>query len=248
LSLAKKGAKGEKIAFIGENILVLDPSFGSVYLLGKTDRSAKVFAGEFAKSKLLTASSDKAYFLSDVGIFEFDSVTGQVKKILEKDSVWGKIADVFFYNGNLYLLDSQKNQIWKYPGGAGGFGSIMPYIKEASTDLSKSTSLAVDGVIWVLTQDKGILKILPDTIESIDVNGLDKPFSYPSVLRTQSEYKNIYVLDKGNKRLVVLNKEGEYDSQYQADFLAGAQDFAVDEKTGDIFVLSSPKIYQIKIQ
>jgi len=65
---------------------------------------------------------------------------------------------------------------------------------------------------------------------------------------TASEYKNLYILDKGNKRIVVLGKDGEYDSQYRAQFVDGVQDFAVDEKSGDIFLLSGSKIYQVKIQ
>jgi len=249
LSLAKKEAKGEKIVLLGTNLLILDPLNSSVYLLGRETKSTKVYTGDFAKGKYLAVSGEKPFILKeDEGLFELDLASGQPKKVLEKDSNWGQIKDIFSYNDNLYLLSSQKNQIWKYPGAPSGFGAIVPFVKEGTANFSKSISLAVDGTIWVLTQDGGVMKILPGSVESVDIGGLDKPLSYPLAIETASEYKNIYILDKGNKRIVVLNKDGEYDSQYQADFITGAQDFVVDEKAGDIFVLLAPKIYQVKIQ
>jgi len=249
LSLAKSSSKGEKIILSGSNLLILDSSANSIYFLGRETKSTKVYTGDFAKGKHLASWEDRIFILKeDEGVFELDQNTGQSKKILERNSLWGKIDDFFAYNGNLYVLDSQKNQIWKYPGSGEGFGSQVAFLKEGASELSKAVSFAIDGTIWVLREDGGLFKILPDLIEPIDVAGLDKPFSYPLAVDTASEYKNLYILDKGNKRIVVLGKDGEYDSQYRAQFVDGVQDFAVDEKSGDIFLLSGSKIYQVKIQ
>jgi hypothetical protein len=249
LSLAKSQAKGEKIVLLGLNLAVLDPLNGSVYTLGREEKSSRVYQGDFAKGRFTASWGERLFILKeDEGVFELDLTSGQPKKVLEKDSSWGKIVDFFSYNDNLYVLDSQKSQIWKYPGTPSGFGAPVSFIKEGASDLSKSVSFAIDGTVWVLREEQGMVKILPGSAESIDISGLDKPLSYPVAIDTASEYKNIYVLDKGNKRIVVINKDGDYDSQYQADFLAGAQDFSVDEKAGEIFVLLGPKIYQVKIQ
>ena len=35
-------------------------------------------------------------------------------RIIEDDSEWGNIIDLNVYNGNIYLLDSEKDEVYKY--------------------------------------------------------------------------------------------------------------------------------------
>ena len=108
--------------------------------------------------------------------------------------------------------------------------------------------MAIDGSIWLLRQDGKILKFSQGSPEAFGVAGLDKPFSSPSVIYTDSEAENLYILDKGNSRIVVLTKGGEYQGQYIWEGIKEASDMVVSEKEEKIFLLSGEKIYKIDIK
>lgn len=74
------------------------------------------------------------------------------------------------------------------------------------------------------------------------------PFKNPTRIYTNINNDNIYVLDNGNSRIVILDKNGAYKAQYKADIIKTAKDFDVFEKDKKIFVLSSGKIYQIDLK
>jgi len=55
-------------------------------------------------------------------------------------------------------------------------------------------------------------------------------------------------LDNGNSRIVVLDKNGSYKSQYQTSIIKNTKDFEVIEGGKKIFILSQNKIYQIDLK
>ena len=64
---------------------------------------------------------------------------------------------------------------------------------------------------------------------------------------TGEDFDNIYVLDNGNARVVVLDKTGKFVKSYQAGVAKSATDIDVDEANNAIFVLSNGKIFKIDI-
>ncbi len=62
------------------------------------------------------------------------------------------------------------------------------------------------------------------------------------------DFNNIYVLDQGNSRIVVLDKTGSYKAQYQADILRNATDFEILETDKKVYVLSNGKVYEIDLK
>ncbi|PJA49210.1 hypothetical protein CO169_02625, partial [Candidatus Shapirobacteria bacterium CG_4_9_14_3_um_filter_39_13] len=162
-----------------------------------------------------------------------------------KDETWGEIVDIEGFTGSLYLLDSQ-GEIWKYPAIEGGFGEKQKWLQQKA-DFSSAVSLAIDGSLWVLTQDGQILKFLQGQKDSFALSGLNKPFFEPRALFTDFDSQNLYVLDKGNARIVVLSKNGEYQAEYHWSELNQAQDLVVIEAEKKIFCLLGNKIYLMEM-
>ncbi len=193
-------------------------------------------------SSFAAEDSNYIYFLNQDGVSQVAKNKDNPKVIIKKS--WQEAGGLGVFLGNVYVLDKDEGQIYKFA--ASGF-SKSDYLS-STTDFSKASSIAIDGAIYILQKDGTILKYLRGNKESFNVTGLDKPFSSPARIFTSREINNLYILDSGNQRIVVLDKNGAYQAQYQAGILKTAVDFQVKETDKKIFLLSASKIYQIDLK
>jgi len=250
LNLIKSGFQGENWAIEENNIYILDKEKGTVLKIKLTNKSSEIAAGgkEMVKGELIGATENRIFVINDNRIIVFDL---KKEKIIDKKELGekSKIVDLVGFSQNAYSLDSQANQIWKYRGVESGLLKKIPYLKTKGFDFSKVISLAIDGNIWLLDQQGNIQKFVRGRKDFFSLNGLDKPFDQPIKLYTSKDIANLYVLDRKNTRIVVINKQtGEYQSQYFWPGIAGVSDLAAFEKEKKILLLSADKIYQIEIK
>lgn len=253
LELIKKGAVGSDFAFSAGQLVVLDKENLAVYSIGVADKNSAILAGgeEIKEAKKVVAFWPKIFVFGKEGIFQIDAKDKSKKLAVKTDNEWQDIRDFQTFGGNLYLLD--KKAIWQYPafveasGGQAAFGAKRGWLKREA-DFSQAVEMAIDGAIWVLKEEGEVEKYLRGNKESFGVSGLDKPFSEPKGIYTDFEAEYLYILDKGNSRIAVLRKGGEYFAQYKNPQIANAQDFVVWEKEGKIFLLEGSKIYEIELR
>ncbi|KKQ34514.1 MAG: hypothetical protein US51_C0036G0007 [Microgenomates group bacterium GW2011_GWA2_37_6] len=122
------------------------------------------------------------------------------------------------------------------------------YFSGDSPDLGASAAMAIDGSIYILYKSGDIEKYTKAKKETFSVSGLEKPLSSPTKIFTNEDVDNIYILDDGNGRIVILDKTGKFVKAYSAGVIKGAKDIDVDEKNKKIFILSSGKVYQIDLK
>ncbi|MDP3733226.1 MAG: hypothetical protein Q8Q91_01675, partial [Candidatus Daviesbacteria bacterium] len=70
----------------------------------------------------------------------------------------------------------------------------------------------------------------------------------PKSFFVSSDTDNLYLLDSGNSRLLVLTKLGAYKVQYQSERLGGFSDLVVDEKGKKVYLLDGSKIYTMDLK
>ncbi len=179
-----------------------------------------------------------------VHVLTKDAVIVDGKEIIENDDDWENPKDLSVYQGNIYILD-QNNQIHKYVAGSSGFGRSDYF--QTSPDISKAVSMAIDGSVWVLYSTGDVSKYTRGESDGLKISGIDQPFNNPTKIATNIDTENVYVLDKGNSRIVTLDKEGAFKSQYVADLLGKALAIDVDESGGTIKFLADKKIFEIKL-
>lgn len=198
-------------------------------------------------NEALSYAQDDAsvYLLTGKAVTTVDKTTGKKKDILLNNKDWTDAVALSPYQGNIYILD-QKAGILKFVASQDGFGKTE-YFKGTPPDLSKAQSLAIDGSIWILTQDGKILKYTKGEQDSFTVTGLDSPFKNPSKIATSRDINNIYVLDKGNARIIKLDKNGQFQNQYNAGILRNALDFEIPEKDQKALILSGGKTYSLPL-
>lgn len=249
LNLIKEGGEGTNLAFSSGKIAVLDSKGKTVYLISETKSGEIVAGGEILEeAKLVGIHGQRVYVLAKEGIIQIEGKEKKKELKIKKDDDWGEIVDLTAFGGNLYLLDKGKNQIWKYIGTETGFSAKTNYLNQDVTpDFSQAKSLAIDGSIWVLVNGK-IVKFTQGRADNF-LLAEDLEFNNPVSIWTDEKSKNLYILDSGNNRVVVLDKiTGAYQAQYQWEGIKEAKDLVVSEVGKKIFLLSGSKITAVEIK
>ncbi|MBI5465387.1 hypothetical protein HY946_02140 [Candidatus Gottesmanbacteria bacterium] len=252
LSLLKDKAIGLKMGLYKTSLAILDTTNTSIYSLGTDNKSADVVAGgqSVFGPQLISIHADKIHVLSTAnGIVEIGVKDKIAKTVVKSDKDWGEVRSLVDFATNVYLLDAKKGQIIKYVNTDNGFGEARNYLRpDVTPDFSQSVSMAIDGSIWILNAKGLISKFTQGRPDNFNISGLDIGFSSPQAIFTSDDAKNIYVLDSGNNRVVVLAKNGDYVSQYQWSGMNKATDMVANEALGKILLLSGSKIYSLSIK
>ena len=227
--------------------------------LGSSANLAKVSAKQvdLSKSAILSLETKQSgvsyayddkniYMLSTDGIYSFDLDGANKKQIIKNSDIWQSGVSVFPYSGYLYVTDKKQGQIIKFIPTDTGYSNNNYFAQ--TQDFPKAVSMAIDNNIYVLSSDGSINKYFKGSSADFSLKGLDKDLSSPIKIYTTPDFDNIYVLDKGNGRIVVFDKSGNYKAAYSASIIKNAKDFDVLEKDKIIYILSSGKLYEIDLK
>lgn len=191
------------------------------------------------------------YTKDGIKIFSIDTKSinsSDKKEIVKNKDYWTDLGGFGTYLGNFYVLDKKSNQILKFVSTGGSFEKTDYFASGQSPDISKTQAITIDGSIWILGSDGSILKFTRGKQEDFKTSGLDKPLLNPTRIYTDKDSDKLYILDNGNSRIVILGKDGAYQSQYQAKILKPAKDFEVLEKDKKIYILTENKVWEIEIK
>lgn len=250
VSLTKSGGKADDIAAYKQTKVILDRQNKTVYFLDTQNKQSSVLAGsENVKNGThIAVHGNFAFVLNEDGIYTIDIEKKEAQKSVNKDDKWGEIVALNAFAGNLYLLDRKNNAIWKYVATDNGLSERRSYINQGvPAKLGNMDKMAIDGSVWVSGEDE-IIKYTGGNLGQFSFQGFGDAISGIDAISTSDSEKNIYLLDKSLKRIIVFDKEGLYHSQYQWDSLKDAQNIVASEEEGKIYVLIGNKIYAIEIK
>lgn len=225
-----------------ESVVMLDKS-QKAYILSLKEKSI-----DARKSSSITNVISIAYFNEDVYFLKKDGVyrlsaDEKIKKIISSDK-WGTVADMAIFGGNIYVLDSDKNDIYKFIPTENGFSEKISYFaKSQSINLEEAKSIVIDGSIFIS---------FPESIVKF-TSGLRDGFStsYPNdnlklaKIFTDEESDEIYAWSKEDGIIYILSKNGSYEGQIKSSILKKAVDFVIFEKS--IYSVVGSIIYKIKL-
>ena len=229
-------------------ITVLD---GLVVVTDKT--SGKIFTSTFETPKFTEAGttflgiSQPHYFENNIGFYDkegykvYDVKNNKVKESYTQagfDAVSTYLDFVYSISGDT-LTKFEK-----------GKSVLSATVWAKTTEFNGVNSIAIDSSIYLLKSDGNLLKYTRGVKDAFKISGLEKPLSSPNQIFTDADMKNIYVADKGNKRIVVLGKDEKFVKQYLHSKDNGWDDLKGIGVSGDekkMFVLNGSSVYEVDL-
>lgn len=159
------------------------------------------------------------------------------------------IQSVASYNNRLYALDPEERMIWRYAAsGNTNYGQERPYLTSPhDPTLSDATALAIDSNVYVGFQNGQIRRLLSGRESPWNVRGIDPILTNVTALWASADSDRIIVLDRVDKRIVVLTKDGQLVSQITSPAFNDLRDVTVDATAKKIFVSNGGKVFQVAL-
>jgi len=200
------------------------------------------------KIKLLTMIGDDIiYFDQENNFYNLDK-QGASKELKINLATTIAIAEIIPYGDNLYLLDNSLGEIRKIIKPLAG-GAVISFWYQDDKNLIKSGhSMMIDGNIWLVNGNQ-VLKFFKGKKETFNLGSIDQPLGNDLQIYTEKDWPLMYVLDRQNKRLVVVNKEnGGVIKQYLNNDLSSVQQMAVDDGQKNIWSVIDKKVYRMEMK
>ncbi|MCD4761066.1 hypothetical protein K8R42_04170 [bacterium] len=177
-------------------------------------------------------------------IFDLDQkkISGDLKQATDNTSV----SDLVIYGNNLYVLDTENNQIFKYPESGSSFANGVRWIKE-EMDITDGSSLTIDGSIYIIANDGQIKNLLKGANEEYKYHQPNPAIGSGASIKTFRDSDYLYIIDPQNYRIVILDKEGNIKDQYTSMKFDALRDLAVDPDEKAVYLLNGNHLYLLAI-
>lgn len=246
LSLLSSGFSGDKVILSGGNIFVYDKNGKKIVKIAIDTKKTQIVAGpeQVDGATDIFAYQDNVYGVFSDGIYQLGA---SKKKVIEK--TWEGEIYAYAYTGNIYVLDKQANAVWRYAGSDGTFGAKQNWLATGvSPNFENAKQIVIDGTIWILSDPFNISRFSQGSPQSFKPQGVYPAIEKIVAIHSNEENKYLYLLDKENGRMVVLEKNGNYKAQYQSDKFKEGNGIIVSEKTSKAIILTKEKLIQVDLK
>ncbi len=227
-------------------------------------KNATKIAGAYFEGNLvhLTTPDNKDIALiattNPNSIYSYNAGSDKVdKKAQITGEAWSEATGIGTFFNNIYLLVPKENQIYKYVALTNNYGSKTAYLK-SNENLADAVDMAIDSSIYVLMKDGAVnqyltgertafkLSALPTQMKSNDPAKITaEKLLDPIRIITTKDLGSIFIADRGAKRVVVYDKEGNYKAQYISDKFNDLKDIWVSKEDNKVYVLSGADVYEV---
>lgn len=247
-SLINNNPHFTQIVMSQNNLFLLDPTAGRVDKLDVGNKSkTNISTSDSIKNALYLAEyNGEIFLLKDKQIFLVKNSTLEPKITISDDISDFQTGSFHFWNGSLYLMGKTTQGVanmWKYTPTSSGFGKGNIWLKSNNTLAPDSSSFAINGKIWVITQ-KGV--ITPYSLGVADTFKNQSTLSLESVGNlVTSPDTDILAFTENNSIVYVYRKNGESAFSYNFNNLR-ILSLAFSSASNTIFVLCEDQnIYKI---
>ncbi len=197
---------------------------GNIYRTNQNNSSFSRFAelpanaGEITTVFGPTAKKTILILTNKPQLYELAPSSSQVKTVsADPKTTWHKAIALTGFNNNIYLLDKQAGQIWKYLLSAGKYQNGTAYTSNTQAQLKDALSFAIDGNVFVLRKDASVIKLTLTKLAQIKFTGYpdtkNQTLKNPKKIITNEDNDYLFVLEP--KRLVQFSKTGAYIKEYK---------------------------------
>lgn len=241
---------------IANTLFIADPGAGTLYELSLTEPvTIKELESEhtLTSTRLISSTENNVYGVDNDGLFRINLETQELDRdAVTLDGNWENIKAVSIFVSNIYLLDSASDQIIRFVGTDTGFADGCSWIT-GEPDLPVPIDMAINGEIFILSQNGQIFKFSRGKRDPFNLDGVDSKLVEPIKIYTNKELDYIYILDRGTRRVIVTTTEGTYKKQYtyqDGDAWDDLKDLwvEVEVETQKLYILSGTRVYKVPLE
>lgn len=189
---------------------------------------------------LLVLDDQRRLFTVDAG--------GDIRPIaLGSTADWKSDTALAIGASNLYVLDANANQVWRYSLNNGGFSGAPEALLGNRAVLREASGLTVASAPTVSTSDGRLLRLIDGREAPFTPVAIDRPLLAPAPPLLSLADGLLYVADRGNQRIVRLTADGTFHGQLVHHRLAGLQAITLDEEQGALYAIAGQTLVRASI-
>lgn len=245
-SLIISSPQYKDLLLVGNKIYLLDSANGRIDSLSISEKSSKsILISENIKSAAKIFGDNKNLYLSYADHISQinDSSIDQKVSFSDQEKTFTN-TDVQLWNGAIYLLDSDNQNIWKFNPNSSGFSSPQIWLKNDKKLALGPISLAIDGEVWVLYQNGLVENYLSGVKDNFKLSGTNQ-FTQTKNLDLSADEDGFISFTDNQNIIFVYRKSGDFVAKYNLGQLK-----VVDTVISDnvLYLLASDqKIYKISL-
>ena len=241
IKITEPTAETSEIAVLDDNVIVSDNSSGKLYISTINTPKYEKYSTSFDGINSLSYDDGNLSFSDKEGYKVYSIV---IDKVLESYSKEG-LNKTATYLDFVYSLEDGK--IIKYTKVK---NELSPSLWAQSEEFTDAKSLSVATSIYVITGDGNVMKHTRGIKDDFEIKGLDAPLKRAAEVVAYYNFDNIYIADPENKRIIVINENGELIKQLKhinPEHWQNIKDISVDPEEEKLFVLDGSKVFEVNL-
>ncbi len=253
VNIATKNSRAEHFELFGNTAYIFDSGTNNALFIANVvtgqSRSSKADMSKLGDvvSTTISSANDGIFILTNkpsVWFYRFDSDTLSEQTIAFGQ--WPSASAIASYASNLYLLSN--SNVYKHVKNSTGFSPKTDYLTTTSTKAAGSTSLAVDGSVYLISPS-GLQRYLAGALQS----STTVPDSLPQVtnLRSTSDGAIIIGTSSSADRVAlwqVKNDTVTFDKQVALQSSGALYDATYDAKSGNIYATIDGRLVRFPVR
>lgn len=251
---AHENARTDALVFMGDRLVASGTNDTGLYfistLTGLIEKKNVETAHRLAYGYVAKDASQLVFTSGDNTIVAYSTDTDSIaSKTITYPNQNVVLSDIALYNGRLYTLDRANGALYRHNPTQIGFDNGTSWVTSQTdpTQLKNAISFALDGDLYALTENGKVLKYSAGVEQLFTIQGLDPVLESPTQIETKSEFANIYILEPSKKRIIVLDKNGNFKKQFQSDTWINPTGFAITDTEKEAYVLDATTVYKFKL-
>jgi len=241
-------AETHNLIVVNDKIFAADPAAKAVYTLDPNDKStgSYLLTGDFNALDKPVNAEGTIYYLSGNRLISVEAASGKNSALtLDGIGTDDKITAFQVYNGKLYGLMADSNQIYRFNRSGSSFNARTTWVKE-DVQLGDAVDLAVTGDVYVLKNNGKLQKFYVGRSQDFNLAAVDPTLDSASLLKATAE--KILILDKNSKRLLIFDKQGQLLKQFRFPSLNNIKDFSFSDDVKTAYLLNDDSVYKVNLE
>lgn len=238
-----------KIEFKNKEIFALESNGKEILRIKEDQTQEKISLENQATIRDFTVSDDNLFVLSKgIQILDLKNPSAGFREIKAEGESDGGGEFLTSFGPYLYLLNKDKRNVYRYYYKDEELSEPIGWlVDKQGINFDSVSNLIVDGDLWMAFKNGNLLKFTKGSTADFSIKGLDNLPNSSVMLSANDAMNALAILEKQNKRLLILTKDGQLISEIKSNELAGVSSIAFNEDGAKIYVLSGSVIYEVEI-